>query len=101
MVTSYEGGNNEEELELVPIVNQNKKYNNTVSDSNIECNDKSEENIFKKVMMKSKQSPRPTSMLKWFVQLRSYKLHTRAMPTKSSIKNLNFLINLAMVSSDI
>ena len=70
MTTSYEGSDKEEELEMVPIVNNNNSIN-IVSDSD---SDSSEEDFetakitfwMKMSKTKSKFLPKPLSTQKWF-----------------------------------
>ena len=69
VTSSYEWSDSEEELEMVPVVNQNNNSYNLVSDSNSGSNNKeAKENLFTIILMrKSKQPQWPLSMLKWYV----------------------------------
>ena len=66
---SYEGSDDEEELETVPIFNQNNDNYSVVSDSKSESDDKSAKNFYNKNMHQEVEgTPKPPSMLKQFFQ---------------------------------
>ena len=101
---SYE--DNENELEMIPVVMQNNNDYNVVSDSKSESDDKSEENLFD-VNINKEVETRPKTIINSKVvqamkQLQALynddanKIVKQAAQEKSTNENLNFLIDLAM-----
>ena len=75
VTTSYEGSNDDEELETVLVINNNNNVN-IVSDSDSDNSDNSDDVLkmtmktflMKMSMMKSMQPPKPLSMQRWYMQ---------------------------------
>ena len=102
---SYEGLDEKEELQTVPVVINN-NYMQLVILTMIQAKMTSKTMmttfLMKTLTNKSKQTPKPLSMQKWYKQWISSKLHIVTMPTKLLRKQhkKNFLIDLAMVTSN-
>ena len=106
---SYEGLDDEEELEMVTIISENKNDYNVVSDS--KSDDKSEENFFDEDINKEVEATCKTTISVKVVhamkkQTAFYngdanKIVKQATKEKNTNNNLNFLIDLALESSNI
>ena len=105
VTTSYEGSNDKEGLETVPIVNQNNDNYDVVSDSKSESDDnKAEENIFDDdIDEEVKATPKTTVNAKVVLVMKklqaSYnddasKIVKQATKEIGTNKNLNLLIDL-------
>ena len=86
--TSYEGSDNEEELEIVPVDNNNNDVN-VVSDSNSESSDEDLKNNDKNIFDEDVNnhviaSPKTTINAKVIHAMKSFKLLTMMMPTRLS-----------------
>ena len=81
---SYEGSDNDEELETVPVINKNDNNNyNVVSDSKSKSND--EESLFDEEVDKEMETiPKTTVNAKAVQRMKNCKLHLMVMPTKTS-----------------
>ena len=110
VTTSYEGVDEEKELEPVSIINNNNNVN-IVNDSNSANNIKNNNNNFliKTLMMKSMWPPKTTINAKVVCTMKKFQaLYNNnanniikwAMKEKSAMENLNFLIDLIMVTND-
>ena len=109
---SCEGLNDDEELKTVPIIKENSKNSNVVSNSDSDnVNNNESKNVFDKdIDNEVKATHKTTIEAKVVWMMKSYKLHTMMMPKKSSSKLhkskipskiLIFLIDLTMVPNDI
>ena len=86
---SYEGLDDEEKLETIPVIYSNNNNVNIVSDSNsddIDNNIKNDNETFfdENIDDEFKRPLKLLSMPKWYKQWKSCKLPTTMMPTKSS-----------------
>ena len=106
---SYEDSDEKEELKTVPIISKN-NFENFNSDSTVTLKTKITTKTFstKILMTKSKRPPKPLSSpsgssdekIQALYNDDSNKIGEQAMQEKNAIKNLNLLINLAMVTND-
>ena len=111
VTTYYEGSDDNEELETVPIVSQNNNYCNVVSNSNNDSDDENQENFFDqdiskevKVTRKFTINVKVVGAVKKLQALYRYdanKIIKQATEEKGTIENLDFLINLSMVSNNV
>ena len=107
---TYEGSDDEEELERVSVVNQNINNYNEVSDSKSESDNKSEENLFDVDIDKEVEAtPKITISAKVVGETKQLqalynddanKIVEQAAQEKSANEKLNFFIDQAMVASD-
>ena len=109
--TSYEGSDDEKELEVVPVDNNNNGVN-VVSDSDSESSnselDKNDENIFDKDVDDHIIDPPKTTINAKVIStmkklLASYNNNANKIKDATQVKvtkNLNFLIDLAMVAAE-
>ena len=108
---NYERSDDEKELKMVPIVGQNNNKSDVLRDSNSNSDNKSQENLFDKDINKEvEMTPKTTFNTKVVWALKKLqasnnndanKTVKQATHVKGAIKNLNFLIDLAMLSNDI
>ena len=112
VITSCEGSDDEEELKLFPIVNNNNNNVKVVTDSNSEDNiNNNNENVFDEDIDNEANMTLQTTInakmvhamkkLQALYDNSANKIINKAMQEKSAMENLNFLINLAMVTNNI
>ena len=103
MRTSYKWSDDDEKLKMVPVINKNYNNYNIDSDSKSESDDKNKKPFQWGYQQISQSNPKTTinsKVVQAMQKLQALYSNNANNQEKSANKNLNFLIDLAMVSSD-